>query len=72
MKTITFNRTFSMGDSGWPLDVQIAVDIEDSETLVHVIGSEDNAPFDNPPLNWGDRINEAIEDHFHPKKVIFL
>jgi hypothetical protein len=67
-----FIHTFSMGDAGWLMDVTISGWYYELNGKMFITQSEDDASFDNPPLNWSDRIKEAVEDHFETKQIIWL
>lgn len=67
-----FIHTFSMGNAGWPLDVAISIWYYEIDGKMFITYSEDDATFDNPPLNWSERIREAVEDHYETKNIIWL
>lgn len=67
-----FIHTFSMGDAGWPLDVAISIWYYELDDKMYITYSEDDAPFDNPPINWGDRIKEAVDEHYENKEIIWI
>jgi hypothetical protein len=67
-----YKTTFSMGDAGWPMDVAISIWYHELDGKMFITYCEDDAAFDNPPLNWGDRIKENVEDHFENKQITWL
>lgn len=67
-----FVHKFSMGDAGWPMSVVISIWHYELDGKMFITYSEDDAQFDNPPLNWSDRIKEAVEEHYDNKEIIWL
>lgn len=73
-KSITIEKTFSIGDSGMPF--HCSIDVEYTETdrdiIVHYC-MEDESPWDNPPELWYKMIEEAVSEYFYelnPNKEI--